>query len=84
MAMIIPTSEIQKAGDNLIEISNRISGLLSRANSISSGISKCYMRGDVGNHAFEATSRMREESALSNRKTASKTEYDAKCLHEER
>ena len=78
--VIIPTSEIQKAGDNLIEISNRISGLLSRANSISSGISKCYMRGGVGNRAFEATSRMREESALSNRK--GKVLYTAVKIYE--
>lgn len=68
MAMIIPTGEIRQAGDNLIQISSRISGLITRANSISSAINKCYMHGGVGNHAAAATARMKEEMARSSRK----------------
>lgn len=66
--MIIPTSEIRQAGDNLIEISSRISGLLTRANSISNAIDKCYMRGGIDNRASVATARMQKEMTLSSQK----------------
>lgn len=68
MAMIIPTGEIRQAGDNLITISSRISGLLERANSISSAINKCYMRGGVGSRPSEVTAHMKREMDLSSRK----------------
>ncbi len=61
MTMRIPTDEILQSGNNLIDISDRISGLLSQSSIICGAISKCYMRGGVGNRADGASIKMKEE-----------------------
>lgn len=58
MSMYIPTSEINKAGLNLSDIASKMHQLSTRASSINSAISGCYMQGGVGWRAGNAASQM--------------------------
>ncbi len=56
MAMIIPTAEIRRTGNNLEEIAGKMRNLAARANSINEAITGCYMQGGVGRRAGDAAS----------------------------